>query len=323
MEPGHCPVHPDAPLAPVLRGRDQAWGFEGEFAFGRCAACETWVLDPRPEPAELGRYYGRYYTEAMCAAYAEPYRSGKKPEAAGALDLAKARAYIDKQAATGRPFQKGQRLLDVGSGLGGFLRFVRDRTGVEVRGVDFDPACAKFAREIHEVEIDSGDLADQKYPDESFDVVTIRHCLEHVPDPLAQLAEIRRILRPGGTLHVEVPTAGLLARLFRGRWAFLQPPTHFFHFRESALRSLLEQAGYAELRLTRPWLPGELSFSLLLALGLDGVIPLVVLPADTLGKRLIKVLFVLSFLVDLPVTALLALFGKGGVLEAVARRPER
>lgn len=321
MEAGRCPVHPEARLEPALRARDQAWGFEGLFTFGRCPECATLVLDPRPEAAELGAFYGRYYTPAMCAAYGAPYRSGKKPADAGVLDLVKARAYIKQQALTGQPFAPGQRVLDVGCGLGGFLRFLRDETGAEVRGVDFDPACAAFAREIHDVRVDTGDLDEQRYPDDHFDVVTIRHCLEHVADPAAQLAEIRRITRPGGHVHVEVPTAGLLARLFRGRWAFLQPPTHFYHLRESTLRTLLENAGFSAIRLRRPWLPGELSFSLLQAVGLNGVIPLIVLPADAAWKSAVKLLFGLSFLVDLPVTGLLGALGMGGVIEAVARKP--
>jgi SAM-dependent methyltransferase len=212
------------------------------------------------------------------------------------------------------------RVIDIGCGYAGFLRFLRDFTGVDVRGVDFDPACSEVAQRVHGVDVDIGTLDAQRYPDASFDVATTYHCLEHVYDPAAELSEIARVVRPGGFLHVEVPTRGILGWLFRGRWAFLQPPTHFFHYKPATLRALVEAAGFEVLAVKRPWLPGELSFSLLQLAGVNAVIPVVSLPADSWRARLIKVFFVLSLLVDLPVTALLAVLQVGGIVRVIARR---
>jgi 2-polyprenyl-3-methyl-5-hydroxy-6-metoxy-1,4-benzoquinol methylase len=304
-----------------VRGRDYAWGLGGEdtYAYARCRECNTLVLDPRPGPEEIGFFYSRYHDRRMIEAYRETYRR-LAPRSAGFLDIGRTRACMSDQAATGTPFAAGMRVLDVGCSYAGFLRFLRDFTGVEVRGVDFDPACSEVARQIHGVDVGIGTLDDQHHPDGSFDVVTCHHCLEHVYDPAADLREIARVVRPGGFLHVEVPTRGVLGWLFGGRWAFLQPPTHFFHYRPATLRALVEAAGFEVLAVKRPWLPGELSFSLLQLAGVRATIPVMSLRADSWRARMIRFAFVITLLFDLPVTALLAVLKAGGIVRIIARR---
>ena len=62
MQAARCPVHPDETLLPATaRATDRFWGFGGEFTYGRCPTCGTWVLDPRPAPTEMGPWYAGYY----------------------------------------------------------------------------------------------------------------------------------------------------------------------------------------------------------------------------------------------------------------------
>lgn len=319
MERARCPLHPDAALEPAFRADDRFWGFDGEFEYRRCPGCGTWVLDPRPEPGEMGRYYGGYYGEAELTALRRSFEK-RKPEAAGGLDRLRALDTVKWLRRLGAELGPGVRALDAGCGLGGFARFLRDETGAEVRGVDFAPACRTFAGEVHGVEVDTGELAEQRYPDGHFDLVTSWHCLEHVYDPAAELAEMARITRPGGWLQIEVPTPTLLARIFRGRWLFLQPPTHLYHFRPAALRTLVERAGFEPVKVFRPWLPSELAGSLLLLAGVKGFVPKVLLPGRPLRHKLLTVAFGLLLTLDVPLTLLLALLGDAGVCRVIARR---
>jgi ubiquinone/menaquinone biosynthesis C-methylase UbiE len=322
MDRGFCPVHPDAELLPALRGRDHAWGFPGVFSFGACAECRTLVLDPRPSPAEMGPFYARYYEPAMLEVYREMYRN-LRPELAGFLDRWRAASCSLDQARVGPAFAPGQRVLDVGCGLGGFLRFLRERTRVDVLGIDFDPTCRAMARELHGVEVDSGELAAQGYSDASFDVVTSYQCLEHVYDPRALLREMARVTRPGGTLHIDVPTPDWLAALFGGRWGFLQPPTHLFLYRAAPLRALVEEAGFEVLRVRCPWSPGELSLSLIALCGFHRVLPALVLPLRTPADLAIRALLFATLPLDLWVTFALARGGHSGVMRVLARRRGR
>jgi ubiquinone/menaquinone biosynthesis C-methylase UbiE len=318
MEPPQCPVHPDAAAVPVLRGRDQFWGLGDDvFTYCACSACGTWLLRERPEPAALGTWYGGYYSDD------ELDRWTRAIAKRGPRAVLKTRLHAGElqecAEAAGVPIAPGARVLDVGAGLGHFLAAARELWGAgDVRGVDSSERCRAFAQATWKVNIDVGELASQRYGDASFDVVAIRHCLEHVYDPARELSEIARVLRPAGLLEVEVPTPGLLARLFRGRWVFLQPPTHFFHVTAPTLHALLDRAGFDVVATRWPWSIGELAGSVLCALGVKGVAPRVLFPKKR--NPLVSLALVPLGVVDLVVTRVLAALAQSGTVRVLAKK---
>jgi SAM-dependent methyltransferase len=87
------------------------------------------------------------------------------------------------------------------------------------------------------------------FPDGFFDVVTMWHVLEHLPDPAAALAEARRVLQADGLLVIEVPNLGSLTfRLCRERWWPLDVPRHLLHFTPQTLGRLLDAGGFEVVR---------------------------------------------------------------------------
>jgi len=113
----------------------------------------------------------------------------------------------------------GDRLLDMGSG-GGRHAFEAMRRGAAVVAVDADSAAAKdcAALMVALLEEDEavrsnrgtgatmvGDALDLPFPDGSFDRVIASEVLEHVPEDRRAIAELVRVLRPGGTMAVTVP----------------------------------------------------------------------------------------------------------------------
>lgn len=313
-------MHPDAALRPIVRGAaDRFWGCEGRFDYAACAVCGTWVLDPRPAPTEIGAFYGGYYQDDEVALTQAAYADAA-PDVAVGVDKLRADAVGKALDGLGAAVDGSTRLLDVGCGSGGFLRAMRARSGARVEGVDFNPRCAVLADELHGVPVATGELGGQGYADGAFDVVTSWHCLEHTYDPGAELAEMARITKPGGWLVVEVPTPSVWARLFRGRWFFLQAPTHLYHLRKSALVSLLEAAGWRPARVERPWAPTELAGSLVMALGLRGFAPRLVFGVRGLRAHLWRLLFWALLPLDLIATGVQALAGDAGVLRVYARR---
>jgi SAM-dependent methyltransferase len=141
----------------------------------------------------------------------------------------------------------GRRVLDLGCRDGALTRTYAD--GNEIVGVDADPdalaEAAKLGIETHHADLD-GPLA---FEDESFDVVVAGELLEHLRDPRGLVAEITRVLRPGGTFVGSVPNAYRLKnrlRFFLGRKPE-DDPTHLQMFAPADVRTLLGRFENAEL----------------------------------------------------------------------------
>lgn len=95
--------------------------------------------------------------------------------------------------------EPGARVLEVGSGLGLLAVEVADSApGVSVVGVERSPAQIAAAARSPRVEYAEGDAQALTLPDASFDIAYARYLLEHVSRPDAVLAEMRRVVRPGG-----------------------------------------------------------------------------------------------------------------------------
>lgn len=106
-------------------------------------------------------------------------------------------------------------VLDAGSGLGGVSRYLADRYGCRVIGVDLTPEFVAVARHLDQrtgldglVDARVGDLGALDLDDDSVDVVWLCHVSMNVVDKRAQLAELARVLRPGGRLALFEIVAG-------------------------------------------------------------------------------------------------------------------
>jgi SAM-dependent methyltransferase len=133
----------------------------------------------------------------------------------------------------------GRKVLDLGCRDGALTQAFL--AGNDVTGVDADQEALAAAAELG-IETRWADL-DQplELGDDSFDVVVAGELLEHLRDPQALVAEIRRVLRPGGTFVASVPNAYRL----KGRVLFLfgrppeNDPTHLQMFSPADVRELL------------------------------------------------------------------------------------
>lgn len=315
-ERASCPVHPRAELRPAVRGaEDLYFGLAGQYDYGACSECGAWVLDPPPSRALIEAADRAYYPPALLDELRTRAGRGRPVGVSGRI---RARGAWRQLRRLGARFSSEHRALDVGSGLGAFLSGLRAFTGMRVRGLDRSPETRAFAAEVHNLEVDLGELEAQRYPDGSFDLVSAWHRLEHVHDPAGTLAEMFRITKPGGFLVVETPTLGTIAERFRKYWVQLQPPTHLYHFRPSTLLALVHRSGFEILAVRRPWLPGELAGSMVMLLGLRGFASRLLSPSRQ--PKWVAV-FALTLLIDLPFTFILTLTRSTGLVRIYARRP--
>jgi SAM-dependent methyltransferase len=143
-----------------------------------------------------------------------------------------------------------RRVLDIGCATGALLEQLR-RRGWDCCGVEISPS-AGYARQERSLDVRSLPLQDCAFPPDSFTLVLASHLIEHLNDPAGFVAEVHRVLAPGGYFLVTTPNiAGFQARLFGSRWrsAIFD---HLYLFSVRTLSRLLTNAGF-EAQRVRTW----------------------------------------------------------------------
>jgi SAM-dependent methyltransferase/GT2 family glycosyltransferase len=136
-------------------------------------------------------------------------------------------------------------VLDLGCATGEFVK-VAAEAGYESHGIEASTWAAAAASDFVD-NITMGFLVDWtlRFPGVRADVITLWHVLEHVPDPMSFLDEIRRALHSDGLLIGEVPNfASTLAQSDLRSWEDATLSDHWHHFTPTSLRSLFERVGY-------------------------------------------------------------------------------
>lgn len=138
--------------------------------------------------------------------------------------------------------------MDVGCGDGSAIQRL-SKIGWEVCGVDFDSG-AVAAASSKGLNVKQGSLQDLHLPDESLDVISLSHVIEHLSNPQATMEEIYRILKPGGKMFIATPNEkSLLHKMFKSNWFALDPPRHLFIFNPKILRELATKAGFKNMQI--------------------------------------------------------------------------
>ncbi|MGK2905870.1 MAG: class I SAM-dependent methyltransferase [Desulfuromonadales bacterium] len=132
------------------------------------------------------------------------------------------------------------RLLDIGCGTGWTTRVYADH-GFDVTGLEPSRVRSEYARENYGIEVVCDYIENAGF-DQEFDVVVLRHIIEHFADPGAVLRKIRGFLKADGVVLVVVPNIDCLGRyLFETDWAWVLPWHCNFFTPRSARRFLTEQ----------------------------------------------------------------------------------
>lgn len=268
---------PDCPCCgtrgqPLYSGlSDRLFGTGGAWSFSRCAnpGCRLLWLDPMPLPEDIHKAYTHYYTHAVRSAgnglLQRLFDNAKRGYLANHYGYLEELGVVTRLLGLlpwlypGRPAEldfsvmwlaagaRG-RLLDVGAGSGWLVEHM-NRLGWQAEGLDFDAHSVKSARDRGLV-FHQGGLPQQNFPEGSFDALTMSHCIEHVHEPAAWLAEARRVLRPGGRLALATPnSASFCHEQFGESWFALDPPRHLHLFNRAAMTSLMNKAGFNRFRV--------------------------------------------------------------------------
>jgi SAM-dependent methyltransferase len=191
-----------------------------------CRGCGLVFMSPRRTPEELAAFYQRGYRTAQ---------QGREEPTPDKLRFEERRA--EGQLAMFRQGAESiQDFLEVGCGGGRLMRLVEERLGARAVGIEPGAAYRDFLRREGLTVYVSLDALLEREPEQRFDLISLSHVLEHLPDPVAYLTRLRMaLLKPTGRIYVEVPN--LLAHT-----SF--EPGHLYSFTALTLRRTVEAAGF-------------------------------------------------------------------------------
>ena len=197
-----------------------------EFTLDFDAEKEMLLTKPQPEARKLSQYYesDQYisHTDNKKGLIPFLYHIVKKKSLKNKLSLINSLKKNDKS------------ILDIGAGTGDFLSFIQSEFR-SVKGIEPNQKARELAQEKG-ISLEQ-DLKDVK--GKLFDVITMWHVLEHVPNLEETIRDVEALLKPNGILIIAVPNFySFDAAYYKNFWAAFDVPRHLWHFSKASMNKL-------------------------------------------------------------------------------------
>lgn len=201
----------------------------------KCKQCELVYLNPRPTQQEIGeKYSAEYHIKRLLRK--EP-KTAREIEEKISKNIGRAEEII-------KQFGNKGKLLDIGCGTGFFIACLK-KYGWDVAGVEISEWASKFAKKKLGLNVFTGSVEEIEF-DDRFNVITMYHILEHLPDPVRTLKRVSELLARDGVLIIKGPNLASFDRIWHGKkWRGYDLPFHLYHFTPETYRALLEKAGFS------------------------------------------------------------------------------
>lgn len=204
-----------------------------EFEIYECHQCGLLFTEPRPSKEKIGEYYKseEYYS----------HKENKKGFIPKIYEFVKSinLKHKYKLATNGKNIGK---LLDIGCGVGDFIHTAEQQRW-NCKGIEPSEEAKEIARKRIKAEILSSVELDQ-IPNETFDVITMWHVLEHVEDLKWQVAQLQRLIKKDGRIVIAVPNyKSYDAEYYKEKWAAYDVPRHLNHFNKETLSKIFKTNG--------------------------------------------------------------------------------
>jgi 2-polyprenyl-3-methyl-5-hydroxy-6-metoxy-1,4-benzoquinol methylase len=224
----YCPVCESALKDHALIVKDYMVSGES-FAISRCRQCSFHYTNPRPTKEELGKYYesDRYLS----------HQSKQKSLFGTLYEWARNKA-LQQKLKWVEEYAGKDKLLDYGCGAGYFMKYA-EKQGWKAYGVEPNEKARALAKGNFKGEVYS--TLDEMHK-QKFDVITLFHVLEHVPDLNETLRKLRKRLHKKGTLFIALPNhESYDAKKYTELWAAWDVPRHLYHFNQHTASLLFKK----------------------------------------------------------------------------------
>ncbi len=231
----NCPVC-DSPVSSVHFKKDY-------FTFVRCSECSMVYLNPRLND----RATYEFYNSAWNAIYNE-IKFGTVSKYTILDDEINLSNLVSIN--QHRNFQKGDKLLEIGSAKGYFLRKAKE-TGYNVYGIELNQKNYELARRELGDTVFNKDLFELQFASDLFNVIYMRDVFEHVPKPKEMLNELHRIAKKDCILYIEVPNIdGLIYSITKEKHVVVFGFEHLNYWSPVTLGRILESTGFSVEKIT-------------------------------------------------------------------------
>ncbi len=203
------------------------------FELWECQQCKTWFTHPIPPANELTKYYDspEYFSHTTEKAGL----TGKLYALLRSINIKYKYNIVTARRKTGT-------LLDIGCGTAELLNHFKQK-GWECLGIEPNEKARLYAQTHYHLPVkEEKEL--ENIPDGSFDVISMWHVLEHVPEIEKRIKQIKRILRRHGTIIIALPNPSSWdADYYNEYWAGYDVPRHLYHFSPEAFRNFCKING--------------------------------------------------------------------------------
>ena len=208
------------------------------FEILECNECKLLFTSPCPAPDKIGDYYKSEdylsHNESKKGIVPTIYNLVKKVNIKNKFKIA-----TNRQQTT----DNSQNILDIGCGVGDFLNYAKEK-GCNITGIEPSEDARKIAESKLGTKIFSPEEL-QNIPNESFDIVTMWHVLEHVADLKTEIHHLERIVKKNGRLVLALPNyKSFDAEYYKDKWAAYDVPRHLNHFSRTSIKNIFNTTAF-------------------------------------------------------------------------------